>query len=240
MSSLWVGSVGSVSALCILYLTLVIDASKFIFNILCFSIYNPLKDLQGTHSGHYYPLFKDTRLGSTDFKCTAEITSPLQWFDSAFWALMGHQRAVGKLFFSSFIGRGGGSYFGHAILTWASTATTPCGGNSRGCMTGVCISHPGDDRGNTSRSICSSLPHHFSPESQPKPRQLWALAGSFCSLICHPMDPVDQNPSPFLQVQFSLSSRPNFRNTHPWAFSPLCPHDQRGVQFSSILAISIE
>lgn len=128
MSSLWVGSVGSVSALCILYLTLVIDASKFIFNILCFSIYNPLKDLQGTHSGHYYPLFKDTRLGSTDFKCTAEITPPLQWFDWAFWALMGHQRAVGKLFFSSFIGRGGGSYFGHAILTWASTATTPCGG----------------------------------------------------------------------------------------------------------------
>lgn len=240
MSSLWVGSVGSVSALCILYLTLVVDASKFIFNMLCFSIYNPLKDLQGTHSGHYYPLFKDTRLWSTGLSALLRSQhhfSGLTQLSELWWATTG---LLGSSFFSSFIGRGGGSYVGHAILTWASTATTPCGGSSRGCMAGVCISHPGDDPGNTSRSICSSLPHHFSPESQPKPRQFWAPAGSFCSLICHPMDPVDQNSSPFLPVQFSLSSRPTFRNTHPWAFSPLCPHDQRGVQFSSILAISIK
>ena len=231
MSSLWVGSVGSVSALCILYLTLVIDASKFIFNILCFSIYNPLKDLQGTHSGHYYPLFKDTRLGD-------HTTTSVVWL--SFLSSDGPPEGCWEALFLFIHRKGRGILFWPRYSHVSKHSYHSLWGNSRGCMTGVCISHPGDDRGNTSRSICSSLPHHFSPESQPKPRQLWALAGSFCSLICHPMDPVDQNPSPFLQVQFSLSSRPNFRNTHPWAFSPLCPHDQRGVQFSSILAISIE
>lgn len=48
------------SALCILNLPEMREVSKFIFNALCFSIYNPLDDLQSNQGGHYYLLCKDT------------------------------------------------------------------------------------------------------------------------------------------------------------------------------------